>query len=214
VATEGVLAALLERETTGVGQKVEVSMLQAALEIQFTRVAELLGAGGSPTPLGSQSPGLAPDRAYATQDDEIFVTAHTDIEWRNFCAAIERADLAQDARFGTNALRVNNRAALDAIVGPILAARPVIWWMRAFERHCVPCALAQHFEQLRYHAQIRDNGMVAEVETPGWGTVVVGGLPWHFSMTPGAVRPPPVPGADTSRVLGALARPDTGRELA
>jgi crotonobetainyl-CoA:carnitine CoA-transferase CaiB-like acyl-CoA transferase len=79
--------------------------------------------------------------------------------------------------------------------------------MRAFERQDVPCALPLNFEQLRYHAQIRDNGMVADIDTPGWGRVVVGGLPWHFSETPGAVMPPPVPDADTERVLRELANP-------
>jgi crotonobetainyl-CoA:carnitine CoA-transferase CaiB-like acyl-CoA transferase len=70
----------------------------------------------------------------------------------------------------------------------------------------VPCALAQHFEQLRTNAQVRDNGMIAEVETRDWGTVTVGGIPWHFGQTPGAVAPPPVPGADTERVLQRLQR--------
>ena len=216
VATEGVLAALLERETTGAGQKVEVSMLQASLEIQYTRMAEMLGAGQLPVPLGSQSPGLAPDRAYAARDGEVFVTAHTDAQWRGFCAALGLPYLADDTRFATNPLRVRNRAALDAIAAPILLARPQIWWMRAFERQGVPCALAQHFEQLRYHAQVRDNGMIEDVKTQDWGTVVVGGLPWHFSRTPGEVRPPPVPGADTVRVLEALAasRADAGAEPA
>lgn len=206
VAMEGVLAALLERDASGVGQKVEVSMLQSALEMQYTRMAEILGGGYSPISLGSQSPGLVPDRAYAALDGEVFVTAHSEAQWRAFCAAINRADLAQDPRFALNALRVSRRAELDAIVEPIIAARPMIWWMRAFERREVPCALAQHFEQLRYHTQIRDNSMIADIETPGWGRVVVGGMPWHFSATPGAILPPPVPGADTTRVLQALAQ--------
>jgi crotonobetainyl-CoA:carnitine CoA-transferase CaiB-like acyl-CoA transferase len=64
-----------------------------------------------------------------------------------------------------------------------------------------------NFEQLRYHAQVRDNGMVADIETPAWGRVVVGGLPWHFSATPGAVVPPPLPDADTERVLRELREP-------
>ena len=206
VAMQAVLAALLERESTGAGQKVEVSMLQSALELQYTRVAEVLGSGSSPKPLGSQSPGLVPDRAYAVLDGEVFLTAHTETEWRAFCTGIEQRNLAQDPRFETNALRVRNRAALDAIVEPVLAARPMIWWMRAFERSGVACSLAQNFEQLRYHTQVRDNGMIVDVETKGWGTVVVGGLPWHFSMTPGEVLASPVPGEDTSRVLAELAQ--------
>ncbi len=206
VALEGVLAALLARETTGKGQKVEVSMLQSALEMQYTRVAEMFGSGSPPHPHGSASPALVPDRAYTAIDGEVFVTAHDDAQWRGFCAAIEHESLADDSRFATNALRVRNRKALDAIVEPKVATRPMIWWIRAFERAGVPCALAQHFEQLRYHAQVRDNGMVAEVRTQEWGNVVVGGLPWHFSVTPGEVTPPPVPGADTQRVLADLAR--------
>jgi len=78
--------------------------------------------------------------------------------------------------------------------------------MRAFQRRKVPCALSHNFEQLRYHAQIRDNGMAPVVHTRDWGDVVVGGLPWHFSATPGEVLPPPIPGADTAAVLEELAR--------
>jgi len=204
VAVEGVLAALLAREIDGVGQKVEVSMLQASLEMQATRIAELFGGGPCPEPLGSESPGLCPDRAFAVLDGEVFVTAHDDSQWRGFCEAIGRTELVDDARFVTNAARVLHRVDLDAIVAPVLAARPMIWWQRAFDRHRVPCALAQNFEQLRYHAQVRDNQMVAEIETPQWGSVVVGGLPWHFATTPGEVTPPPVPGGDTERILSTL----------
>lgn len=212
VATEGILAALYERESTGAGQKVEVSMLQSALEMQFTRMAELLGSGLSPQPLGSASPGLAPDRAYAALDGEIFVTVQTPAEWRGFCAALGAPELALDSRFATNPARVAARAALDAVVEPLIAKRPMIWWMRSFERHAVPCALAQNFEQLRYHAQVRDNGMIAELQTADWGCVTVGGLPWRFARTPGAVGPPPVPGADTATVLAELAQARSARD--
>jgi crotonobetainyl-CoA:carnitine CoA-transferase CaiB-like acyl-CoA transferase len=164
VATEGILAALLDRERTGRGQKLEVSMLQAALEMQFSRVAEMLGSGEPPRPRGSASPNLAPDRAYTALDGEVFVTAHVAPEWEGFCRALGHPALAGDRRFATNAARIANNAALDALVEPIIAERPMIWWLRAFERHGVPCALAQNFEQLRHHTQIRDNGMAGRAE--------------------------------------------------
>src|ERR1044072_3292967 len=122
VATEGILAALVERENTGKSQKLEVSMLQAALEMQFPRIAEMLGTGEAPRPHGSASPNLAPDRGYATLDGEVFVTAHTQAEWHGFCEAIERPDLAADARFDSNPQRVANREALAAAVAPLVAA--------------------------------------------------------------------------------------------
>ena len=74
------------------------------------------------------------------------------------------------------------------------------------ERVQVACAMAQNFEQLRYHTQVCSNRMVEQISTQNWGDVVVGGLPWHFSRTPGEVLPPPIPGADTEAVLSKLAK--------
>jgi crotonobetainyl-CoA:carnitine CoA-transferase CaiB-like acyl-CoA transferase len=204
VATEAIMAALFERARTGKGQKIEASMLQAALEMQYTRIGEMLGSGVEPKPMGSASPAIHPDRGYRALDGEIFVTAHDDAQWRGFCEALGRSDLAALPEFATNASRIGNRRALDAAVEPIFATRPVIWWLRAFGRRNVPCAMAQNFEQLRHNAQIRDNGMIAEVATK-WGATTVAGLPWRFEDTPCEVRPPPVPGADTDAVLRRLA---------
>lgn len=206
VATEGILAALLEREISGEGQKVEVSMLEAALEIEHTRIAELLGAGLVPYPRGSESPALAPDGAYQAADYSIFVTAHRESEWRGFCAAIEKPELADDARFATNRQRVAHLEALNALVAPVINARPAIWWLRVFQRHGVPSSLAHHFETFRHHAQVVANDMIASFETPQWGAISVGGLPWHFSRTPCAVAAPAQPGEHTDEVLASLPR--------
>jgi crotonobetainyl-CoA:carnitine CoA-transferase CaiB-like acyl-CoA transferase len=204
VATEGILAALLEREISGEGQKVEISMLEAALEIEYTRIAELLGAGLVPSPRGSESPALAPDGAYPALDYSIFVTAHDDGEWRGLCAAIEKPELAYDERFATNRARVTNRKALNALLAPVIAARPAIWWLRIFQRNGVPANLAHHFETFRHHAQVVANDMIACLETPQWGAISVGGLPWHFSGTPCAVTAPAQPGEHTDEVLASL----------
>jgi crotonobetainyl-CoA:carnitine CoA-transferase CaiB-like acyl-CoA transferase len=204
VAVQAVLAALLARARTGQGQKVEISMLQAALEMQYTRIAELLNNGTPPVPQGSRSFGLVPDGAYKALDGDIFVTAHDQVQWKGFCYGIDRADLIEDPRFLSNNMRIEHRQQLEAILEPVIAQRPMIWWMRAMERQKVPCAMAQNFEQIRHHMQVCSNGMIEQITTPQSGQVVVAGLPWHFAMTPGKVLPPPVPGADTRQVLEAL----------
>jgi crotonobetainyl-CoA:carnitine CoA-transferase CaiB-like acyl-CoA transferase len=203
VAVEGILAALLEREVSGAGQKVEVSMLEAALEIQSTRIAELLGAGWVPAPRGSESPGLVPDAAYRAQDREIFVTAHDEAQWRGFCAALERPDFTRDPRFATNRDRVANREALNAAVASVILTRPALWWLRVFQRNGVPSGLAHDFETYRHHAQVVENRMIARLATE-WGEISVGGLPWHFAATPCEVRAPAQPGQHTSEVIDAL----------
>jgi crotonobetainyl-CoA:carnitine CoA-transferase CaiB-like acyl-CoA transferase len=203
-AAEAVLAALWERETSGLGQKVEVSMLEAALEIQFTRIAELQGAGLVPRPRGSETPAFVPDRAFRARDRWIFVSVRTDREWAGLCAAL---DLAPEPRFATNRARVAEREAVAALLEPVFAREPAIWWLRVLERHGVVCWLAHEFETFRHHAQIRDNAMVATVHDPAFGQVTVGGLPWTFSTTPCAVTAPSLPGADTDRIRAWLQTP-------
>lgn len=203
MAVQGIMAALMERERSGLGQKVSVSMLEAALEMQATRLMEFFATGQQPRPMGSETPGVVPDRAFRAQDVDVFITAQTPAQWRGFCSALERPDLAEDPRFATNPDRVKNREELNALLEPIFATRPALWWMRVMERNGVPCALSHNFEINRYHVQVRENGMIAEVDTP-WGRVLLGGLPWHFSKTPCEVRPAPIPGEATEVVVGEL----------
>src|SRR4051812_37164928 len=178
VATEAVLAALLERELggeRGEGQKLEVSMLEAAFEMQFTRIAECLGAGLTPQPRGSESPGIVPDRAFATLDHEVFVTAHNDAEFAGFCRALERPELAGDARFKTNRQRVEHRDALTAAVAPVFLTRPALWWQRVMQREGVACTQAFQFETFRHHMQVVANDMIANLATRDWGNISVAG---------------------------------------
>ena len=201
VAVEAVLAALIDRERDGQGQEVRVSMLEAALEMQCTRVAEWLGGGELAIPRGSESAAFAPDRAYQSADHEIFVSVCRASEWTGFCQALEMPDLAADARFATNQLRVRNRAGLDRAVEPVIAKRPAIWWLRAFGRHGVASGLAHHFESFRYHQQIVENEMIAPIATP-WGEVVVAGPPWHFTQTPCVVTSASMPDEHNAALVG------------
>jgi crotonobetainyl-CoA:carnitine CoA-transferase CaiB-like acyl-CoA transferase len=203
LGVQGILAALMERERTGLGQKVSVSMLEAALEMQSTRLMEFFATGENPRPMGSETPGVVPDRAFRAQDVDVFVSAQTRSQWMGFCDALDMPELATDVRFALNRDRVRNRAELNAILEPIFATRPALWWMRVLERHGVACGLAHNFEINRYHAQVRENGMMAELDTP-WGHVVLGGIPWHFSRTVCEVKQPPVPGEATEPIVNEL----------
>ena len=204
VATEGILAALLDREVCGEGQKVEVSMLEAALEVQYTRYAELLGTGLVPSPMGSESSAFVPDGAWPAQDREIFVTVHSEAQWKGFCTALDKPEWLSDSRFADNRQRVSNRQVLIELIAPVIRTRPAFWWLRVLQRHGVPSSMAHHFETYRHHAQILANDMIARFDTPLWGEFSVGGLPWHFSDTPCRVQAPPQSGEHTREVLDAL----------
>jgi crotonobetainyl-CoA:carnitine CoA-transferase CaiB-like acyl-CoA transferase len=204
VATEAVLAALYERETSGLGQKVEVSMLEAALEIQASRASEYLGGGWVASPGGSSSPNLVPDRAFGTLDNEIFLTCHNDHEWQALCRALGQTQWLEDKRFTHLTDRLTHREVVESEIARVMASKPAIWWLRTLERHGVPCGLAYHFENFRHHQQVHANDMIAQVETRDWGTVSVSGVPWHFSQTPGRVTEPPRPGEHNEEIFAQL----------
>lgn len=204
LSTALIQSALLERDVTGDGQHIDVSMLEAALEAQVARVADYVHAGLKPTPLGSESEGLVPDRAFATLDREVFVTVRNAAEWKGFCAAVAQPALLEDARFATNRDRVANRKALNDILEPVFRARPAIWWLRVFQRYHVPATIAHQFETFRFHEQVTANGLVTRLKTRDWGELTVAGLPWTFSSNPCRVDDACRPGEDTDAVLGAL----------
>ncbi|MDQ8731453.1 CoA transferase [Bradyrhizobium sp. LHD-71] len=203
-AVQAVLAALYDREKTDRGQKVEVSMLQSAVALQFTRYAELLGAGLVPVARGSENPAFAPDRAFAAKDQAVFVTVHRPREWQALCEVLERADLIGDPRFATNHDRVANKETLNAILAPIFAARPAVWWLRALNRRNVACGIAHNFETFRFHRQIVDNEMIANTRHPDWGETSVAGVPWTFSTDACRVASAPTPDGDTAAVITEL----------
>jgi crotonobetainyl-CoA:carnitine CoA-transferase CaiB-like acyl-CoA transferase len=204
IAVQDILAALIRRQETGLGQEIKLSMLEAALEMQFTRVSEILGAGATMSRLGSANPAFAPDRAYQAEDRYIFVSVTRRAQWKALCDALKMPELFDDPRFVDNRARCANRIALDAKLQSIFEHKPAVWWLRLFRRSGVPCVIAHDYEAFRYHQQIIANDMITQLDTDQWGSVSVGGLPWHFDETPCEIRPPSVPGADTESILGNL----------
>jgi succinate--hydroxymethylglutarate CoA-transferase len=198
---EGVLAALLERERTGKGKLVAVTMIEAAMALQRLRIAEHL-AGFEPRPMGSATTYLVPDQAFKAKDRPVAVTASSRREWRSLCEAIGRAELADDPRFARNPDRIENREALIAILRPIFASRPATYWLDVLGRAHVPCALFTSYDEFRHHAHYRDNAMISTHHTPHWGAIDAAGVPWRFARTPGRLVPGEPPGASTEAFRG------------
>lgn len=195
---EGVLAALHDRARTGAGKLVQVTMVEAAAALQRVRIAEHL-AGQEPRPMGSATTYLVPDQAFRAKDRSVAVTASSRREWRSFCEAIGRPELADDPRFARNPDRIENRAALLDILEPILARRPAQYWLDVFGRVHVPCALFTSNDEFRHNLNYIENEFLSSFDTPHWGRVDAAGVPWRFAKTPGALRPGEPPGASTEQ---------------
>ncbi len=199
---QAVLTALWTRDKTGVGARVETTMIQAGMALQRVRLAEFFASGVEPPRLGSGISYCVPDQAFLCGDRKyLAVTAGCDSEWVRLCGALGVPQLADDARFRSNALRIAHRALLVALLGERFKAKPAPWWELALARAGVPAALFVDNQEQRHHAHFAQAGMITKLSKEPWGELAVGGLPWHFRATPTRVEAPPFPGEHTKEVL-------------
>jgi len=204
--TQAVLEALVARERGGLGQRIEIEMLTAAMALQTTRLAEYFATGEQPQPLGSASPTTAPHQAFECADRRfVAIGVERDEQWPAFCRAMKLPELIADPRFVSNPMRVRNRVALVEILQARFKSKPAAWWMLRLTNEKIPHGPLMSFDELRYHPQVRNNGHIVEIDTPHWGRLNVDGLPWQFSRTPaGPILAGGKPGEHTAEVLAEL----------
>ncbi|MFN0299201.1 MAG: CaiB/BaiF CoA transferase family protein [Burkholderiales bacterium] len=196
---QAILAALFERERSGQGQYLEITMVEAALDLQRVRISEHL-AGGQPVPMGSATTYLVPDQAFKTQDRPIAVSATSPRQWRSLCVAIGKPELADDPRFARNPHRVENRVQLIPILDAAFRERPMQFWLEHLHRANVPCAAFASFDEFRWNVHYIGNGMVRMHDTV-WGTLCLCDPPWTFTKTPAGITPAAQPGEHTREII-------------
>ena len=202
-ATQGILAALLERELgeTG-GQKIDVSLFDGQVAWMTYMASNYFATGDPPTRMGSKHPTIAPYQAFETADSYVVVAVASENLWPNFCAALDREDLTDDARFATNEDRVENRDALDSLLSAELAEYGTDELLALFDEHDVPASGVHDMAEVFADEQVAARGMHREIEHPTAGTVEMPGSPMHFSRTPTTIRQyPPRLGEHTRDLL-------------
>jgi crotonobetainyl-CoA:carnitine CoA-transferase CaiB-like acyl-CoA transferase len=204
--TQAVLQALIARERTGRGQRIDLEMLTAAMALQTTRLAEYFATGEQPAPLGSAAATTAPHQAFECEDQRyLAIGVERDEQWPGFCRALKLDELIADARFATNPLRVAHRAELTPILAERFKTKPAAWWTIRLNQEKVPNGPFLRFEELRNHPQVIVNGHIVEIDTPHWGRMAVDGLPWKFELTPaGPIRAGGRPGEHAAELLREL----------
>src|SRR5712692_213337 len=138
-AALGILMALHARERTGVGQFVDVSMLDGMISAMGSNFANYLGSGVVPGPMGTAFKAIVPYRTFPTADRDIAIAGASDKLWAAFCRAIEMPELAEDPRYASNALRVENRGTLEPLLMEVLRKATSQEWQERFDRCGVPC---------------------------------------------------------------------------
>ncbi|GAB3042905.1 CaiB/BaiF CoA-transferase family protein [Parafrigoribacterium mesophilum] len=201
----GAMSALWARERTGLGQQVDVSLIDGLIHIQAPYTGQYFLMGTQQPRSGNSIGWYAPYNAFACSDGlYVHLACYNDKFFQNLCNALGQADLAADPRFATNDDRVANRDELDTIIAGFLATMPRQEALDHLWLHDVIVGPVNDYDEVFADPQVNHNGMVVDVNHHT-GPLKVTGVPVHLSRTPGAVRlPPPGLGEHTTEVLDEL----------
>ncbi|MBW2290311.1 MAG: CoA transferase [Deltaproteobacteria bacterium] len=196
----GIQAALLERERSGKGRRVDVSMLDAQVATLENAIARYAATGEVPGPMGSRHPSIAPFEALATAHGHIVIAAGNDALFAVLCETLERAELARDPRFASNELRRSNAAELSDLLEEALAVRPADAWIERLLEAGVPSGPLNDVAAVVADPQVAARNMVVTAPLAGGGRLEMAGNPVKIS---GFVDPPTrdaAPALDADRV--------------
>ena len=199
----GIVNALLHRERTGLGQRVDGSLLETAVTLLNYHAEGYLLTGTQPKPLGSSHPSLSPYRTFKCRDGQwIFIAGANDRFWQRLAPALGLADLATDPRFAKNIERVKNRRELEAALEAAIGKHDREPLLAVLEDAGVPATPVNSVKQVMEDAQTAARSMIERVVHPRLGEIPVVGTPIKFSrMRAGVRRAAPQQGQHTDEIL-------------
>ena len=203
-ACKGILAALFDRERTGKGRQVELSMYDSMLNLLSYMGTMWLTNGELPSPPGSAHDYTVPWQAFETSDGYVVVATRQEIFWQRLCQALECMHLVDDPRYATNALRVENRASLVPELERIFRSRTVDEWLQRLRAAEVPAAPVNNLDRAFSEPPVAERQMIVEYEHPDVGRVRLPGNPIKMSGLGIISKPAPRLGEHTDAVLREL----------
>ena len=210
-AALGIMAALIERERSGQGQRVETSLLEALVGSLSFQAARYLNTAEVPPPVGNHHPLTAPMGVYRAKDGHLNLAVGNDDMWGRLSRALGRPELAGDPRFANGSARLKNRPAMDEILEAALAMKLATEWVEILNAAGVACGPIYRLDEVFADPQVVASGLVHELNHRLWGLHKVMGLPVHLHRTPARVKTPaPLPGAHTREVLAELGYDEGG----
>ena len=203
----GVLAALQERERSGEGQLVDVSMLDCQVAVLENAFMRYFATGDVPGPIGTRHPLATPFQAFPTKDGYLVLAlwGGAENQWEMLCALLGTPELIYDERFATNEDRTENHSELEPLMFEAMKQRPTAEWLSEFDAIGIPCGPLNTIAEAAEHPQVRAREMLVEVDHPVAGKLRLANTPIKLSRTPGGIKgPAPAIGQHTDEVLRDL----------
>jgi CoA:oxalate CoA-transferase len=192
-------AALLHRERTGEATKVDVALFDCQLALLENAIMRYTTTGEIPGPMGARHPSITPFEAFTTRDGNIIIAAGNDGLFVKLVYALDRADLAENALFKTNALRNKHQEALRAEIEGVLRSAGTDHWIAVLEAAGVPCGPVNNIAQALAHPQTAARNMLISVEDPVTGPLELAGNPMKLSGFADPPTRPRAPDLDADR---------------
>ena len=200
-ATIGILAALQERNRSGLGQHIDTALLDVQVATLANQASNYLVGGVVPRRMGNAHPSIVPYQTFPTADSDMILAVGNDGQFARFCAVAGRPEWAQDERFATNPQRVRHRAELIPLLRQTTVMRTTAEWVSALEQADVPCGPVNRLDQVFADPQVQARGIQVDLQHP-LGTVATVASPVRLSATPVQYRmAPPLLGQHTEEVL-------------
>lgn len=204
-ATIAILSALQHRTVSGRGQYIDMALLDCIVALGGNQVTGYLASGKVPHRYGNAHASLVPYQVFAVQDGEIVVAVGNDKQWQQYCAAIERPDLAADPQWNRVTGRITGRETLIPELARTMLERPADEWIERLEARGVPCGRINDYRQVFEDPQVRHRGLRVDIPRADGGSVSTIASPLRLQGTPPTYdRAPPSLGDATDAVLRDL----------
>ena len=204
-ASVGVLAALNHREQTGIGQHVDLALLDVQVACLANQAMNYLTTGVPPKRLGNAHPNIVPYQDFPTADGDIILAVGNDSQFRKFCEVAGCTELADDPRFASNKARVANREVLVPMLRQTTVFKTTGEWISLLEQAGVPCGPINNLAQVFEDAQVKARGLRLDLPHALGCLAPQVASPIRLSQTPVEYRnAPPLLGQHTEQVLQSL----------
>jgi crotonobetainyl-CoA:carnitine CoA-transferase CaiB-like acyl-CoA transferase len=204
-ASIAICAALAHRAESGVGQHLDLALLDSQIALLAYQNTNYFSTGKSPRRIGNLHPNIVPYQPFRTKDGAVILACGNDNLFRKFCEAAGQSALASDPRFTTNGKRVENRAEMTRLLGEVFKQRTTAEWVELLEKAGVPNGPINDLAQVYEEPQVKARGIRVDLDHPVAGKLPTVASPMRFSATPVEYRQaPPTLGQHTEEVLRNL----------
>ncbi len=204
-ACNAILAALFEHQRSGMGQRIDISLLDSQVAWLANVASNYLISGDKPVRFGNAHPNIVPYQTFKARDGYFALGIGNDNQWRQFCEKTGRLEWADDVRFKTNAQRVHHRAELIPLLDDLFVQADIAHWLAILGEMGVPCGPINTIDQVLNDPQVQAREMVMQVEHSSEGMVRMVASPLKIPTAPPVVRlPPPTLGQHTAQILHEL----------